>query len=1303
MSNDSGTKRSQTLEEKRALLARHLAKRSQQADSYPLSYAQRRIWLLQQINADSYAYNMSTAVRLTGAIEIPILEQSANLLAERHENLRTRLRYQDGQPIQEVRPALLTAISVVDILAHQGAASPETTLENLIRQEVQRPFDLENEPLFRLFLFRLSQHEHVFLLTMHHLISDGWSLGLFFRELGQTYNALLDGRQPQLPPLSMQYGDFVNWQIRQFDDRHLLPQLEYWSKQLKNCSSLLLLPTDRPRPNVQTFAGTRSPLTISVSVTQKIRKLSEQQGLTLFMTLLAAFNVLLYRYTAQEDIVVGSPIAGRNRKEAENLIGFFVNTLALRTDLSGNPGFIELMQRVRKVALGAYRNQDLPLEKLVEEVLESRDLSHNPLFQTMFGLQNIPPPVLLITDVGSSPFQVKWHTSKVDLSVMLQETDGGLEGFIEYNTDLFDQATIEAFGEHFSELLNSIVSNPECPVATLNILPQREKNKLVFDWNRNARDFPDDICLHQMFERQVELRAGADALTFQQHHLSYAELNQRSNKLARYLQSLGVGPGVLVALSMERSLELIIAIFGIMKAGGAYVPLDPGYPPDRLLFMLDDSQSKILLTQSSLLHELPEHHAQPVCLDSEWQAVEQLDDSNLDIEVSRDDLAYVIYTSGSTGKPKAVMVSHAGISNLSHEQTRVFKVGPESRVLQFSSISFDASVFEIVMALTHGAVLCMGDRDSISIGPNLIEFLFEQRISIVTLPPSALLNMPADALPDLRTITVAGEACPESLVVKWSQGRQFFNLYGPTEATIWSTYEECLDTSRPPTIGRPISNVRAYVLDEHLQPVPAGVAGQLHIGGKSISKGYLNRPEMTREKFIPDPFSDNSGDVVYKTGDLVRFSKDGNIEFLGRIDHQVKIRGYRVELGEIEAVLNKHSNVLENAVIARDQDGDKRLLAYVVLSADTSWDELKAYLRAQLLEHMVPTIFVKMERLPLNQSGKVDRNELPEPTGERQLASEFVAPADRVETELSEIWKALLQLDSVGIRDNFFDIGGHSLLVVQMHARIREKFDTPISIVELFQYPTIETLAKRMQLSSQESGEAIVSQAIVRSQPGLTHGSEPIAIIGMSGRYPDAGNTGELWNNLKQGKESLRVFSDAELRASGVDEDLLRDPDYVRAGIVLDDIDMFDASFFGFTPREAQITDPQQRVFMECAWEAMESGGYTSSKCDAVVGVFSGVSQNKYLWGLMNDAEVQDATTEYQLQLVNDKDFLPTRISYKLNLKGPSVNVQTACSTSLVSIHMACQSLQRNECDMALAGGVSIGVPQKSRLPVSTR
>lgn len=1285
----------QTLVEKRALLARLLARESQRTKVFPLSYAQKRIWLLNQIGNTSHAYNMSSGVRLSGTVEITFLQQSLNQLVERHDILRTTFKSVDGQPVQEVRSGFEVDITVVDVSAGPEREDPETAMNNHVRQEMQRPFDLENGPLFRLFLLRMSSHEQVLLLTMHHIISDGWSLGLFFKELGQLYDAFKDGRPSPLAPLQEQYADFIAWQTRRFGDEHLQPQFEYWRKQLKNTPSLLQLPIDRPRPGIQTFAGTRQPVSFSQSITRHIKQLSQQQGLTLFMTLLAAFNVLLYRYTAQEDIVVGSPIAGRNRKEDENMIGFFVNTLTLRSDLSGNPTFIDLMQRVREVALGAYKNQDLPFEKLVEEVLVDRSLSHNPLFQTAFALQNIPAPLLEISDAEATPLEIQWQTSKVDLSLMLQETGHGLEGFIEYNTDLFDQATVKAFGEHYAELLNSIVSNPRCPISRLRILPKQERHKLIYAWNRTSRQFPDDICFHQLFERQAENRPDAIAVTFNRQQLTYSELDRRANRLARYLRSLGVGANFLVAVSMERSLDMIVAVLGIMKAGGAYVPLDPGYPRERLIYMLEDSQANILLTQTGLLNDLGEHVAHAVCLDDEWETIEQEAASEPGVMVSLDDLAYVIYTSGSTGKPKAVMVPHRGISNLSHEQTRLFDVGPDSRVLQFSSLSFDASVFEIVMALTHGAVLCMGDRDSISVGQNLFDFLIEHRITIVTLPPSALLNLPPGDLPELRTITVAGEACPESLVSKWARGRQFFNLYGPTEATIWSTYEECRDQARPPTIGRPISNVKAYILDPELEPVPTGVAGELHIGGKSVTRGYLNRPELTRAKFIPDPFSDSEGEIVYKTGDLARYRKDGNIEFLGRIDHQVKIRGFRVELGEIESVLNRHPAVAENCVVAWDDNQDKRLVAYVVLKQSASWDELKAHLRERLLEHMVPAVFVKLDRLPVNQSGKVARNELPIPTLDRQVNQDFVAASNEVEEELARIWQELLHLDSVGIRDNFFDLGGHSLLAVQMHARIKEKFTTPISIVDLFQYPTIETLSRRLQLSGGESAASLSRDGEQKPQNRNIHTAEPIAIIGMSGRYPDAKNTAELWLNLEQGKESLTIFTDDELRASGVDEDLLKDPDYVKAGVVLDDIDLFDASFFGFTPREAQITDPQQRIFLECAWETMESAGYVSSKCDSVIGVFAGVSQNRYLWGMMNDAELLESTSEYQMHLVNDKDFLPTRISYKLNLSGPSVNVQTACSTSLASIHMACQSLQRYECDMVLSGGVSIGVPQK--------
>lgn len=1037
----------------------------------PLSYGQQRLWFLNRLNPDSPVYNIPAAFRLEGRLDIASLERALNAIIERHEILRTSFETVDGQPLQIVSPSIHFKIPQTD-LSHLPESEREAEARKLATEDAWLPFDLKRSPLLRARLLKLGESEHVALFTLHHIISDGWSSGVFLSELAALYKPFSDDAPPELPGLPIQYADFAQWERDWAQSGGLDAQLSYWKQQLEGCPSLLELGPARPRPPVQTNNGARQEARLSREIIEPLKELSRQQHVTLFTTLLAAFQTLLGKYSGQDDIIVGTPVANRSLVETEGLIGFFVNTLAMRTRLDGNPTFIDLIQRTREVTLGAYANQQLPFDKLVEELLPERNLSHSPLFQVLFDLQNVPQQPLKLAGLKPSILEFENSTTKFDLALSLQQQGDELGGTLQYNVDLFDSSTIARLLEHFRNLLVEIGANPQKRLSEFDVMNDAERRMVLSEWNRTDTDFSAEKCIHEIIEEQAARRPEATAVKFEQQELSYKDLNARANQLARHLRKLGLGPDQLAAVFMERSPEMIVAWLGILKAGAAYVPIDPAYPKERIAYMLADSNASALLTQKALAEFLSESNAQVICLDREENEFSSEDTSNLEINVTPDNLAYMIYTSGSTGKPKGALIAHRGLCNLSQAQMATFDLNETKRVLQFSSFSFDAATFEIVMALAVGATLCMATRDVLLPGASLMKLLADEAVTNITIPPSALTLLPAEALPDLKTIIVAGEACPPSLVARWADGRRFFNAYGPTETTVWATISECADGERKPNIGRPIDNTKTYILDSHFNPVPIGVPGELFISGAGLSRGYRNRPDLTARSFVPNPFGDQSGARLYKTGDLCRYSETGEIEFLRRADHQVKIRGFRIELEEIETLLAQPREVQAAAVIVReDEPGDKRIVAYVVPASEGEMQtgQLRSFLAERLPDYMIPSAFVVIESLPQTPNGKLDQKALPAPDQSRpDLNIPFFAPSTRAEETLASIWADALKLDLVGIDDNFFELGGHSLLAVKVHERISKAFSTDIPLLRLFQYPTVRTLARFLD-TEQES------------------------------------------------------------------------------------------------------------------------------------------------------------------------------------------------------------------------------------------
>lgn len=1043
---------------------------------FPISFAQQRLWFLNQLFTNNSFYNIFTALRITGSLNVAALEKTFNEIVRRHEVLRTNFRMIEGQPMQVIAPTLTIDLPIID-LRHLPSTAQEDEIQRIVRREQSHSFDLSCEALLRVLLLQQSS-ENILLLNLHHIICDGWSIGILIGEIGTLYTAFANHKPSPFEELPIQYADYTHWQQKWLQGEIIEAQINYWKQHLDKLS-VLNLPTDRTRPLKQTYQGKTQFIEIPKNLSKQLEKLSQSQGVTLFMTLLAAFKTLLCRYSQQEDIVVGSPIANRNRREVEQLIGFFVNTLVLRTNLGENPTFLELLSRVREVTLSAYAHQDLPFEKLVEQLHPERSLSHHPLFQVVFGLQNTPSQTLELAGLTLKQLEFENHSTKFDLEFQLWESSQGIKGQVVYSTDLFDDATITRMLGHFQTLLEGIVDNPQQHLCELPLVTANELQQLLVTWNNTQINYSKDLCIHQLFEAQVKQTPNAIALVFQTETLTYKELNDRANQLAHYLQKLGVKPDTLVGICLERSVAMIVGILGILKAGGAYLPLDPNYPSERLRWILEDTQASLLVTQLNLVSYFQgESYLEKysslqhlLCLDKDWQIINQESQENPTSRVTSYNLAYLIYTSGSTGTPKGVLVQHQGLGNLWQAQVHTFNLNNCSRVLQFASLSFDASIFEIIMALLTGARLYLATKESLLSGQTLIKLLRDNAITHITLPPSLLRILPEQELPALQTIISAGEACSPDIIKHWARKRQFCNAYGPTEATVCSTIAQ-ISNENDLSIGRPIFNTQIYILDSYLKPVPIGIPGELYIAGDGLARGYLNQPQLTSQQFIPNPFSNKAGARLYKTGDLATFKPDGNIKYLGRIDQQVKIRGFRIELSEIEAILKQHLSVKNAVVIVRESvPGHKSLVAYVVLnekqlSVVIGTDKpslLRKFLKEKLPEYMIPSAFFVLDSLPLTPNGKVNSHALKICESYHKIQEkELIAPRTSTESLLATIWTKLLNLESIGIYDNFFDLGGDSLLAVRLMSQIQEKFAQELPLSILFLNPTIESLANNL-------------------------------------------------------------------------------------------------------------------------------------------------------------------------------------------------------------------------------------------------
>jgi amino acid adenylation domain-containing protein len=1043
---------------------------------FPVSFAQQQLWFLDQLAPGSPVYNLPGNVLFKGRLDVRALERSLNEIVRRHEILHTNFQVVDGQPTQVVAPASALALPLTD-LQDLPQKKREAEVQRLSVEEGRRSFNLAHDALLRSRLLRLAEDEHVLLLTSHHIVSDGWSLGVFLRELVALYESLTNEKPSPLPELSIQYGDFAVWQRESLSDELLKSHLDYWQQQLGGELPLLELPFDHPRPPVQTAHGARQELCLDRSVTAALKALSYQTGTTLFTVLLSALKVLLYRYAGQTDIIIGTPVAGRNQTETENLIGLFMNTLVLRTELSGNPDFVEVLRRVREVTLAAYEHQDVPFEKLVEELQPERDLSRMPLFQVMFAFQNAPMPSLELSDVTLKLLEVDLGTAKFDLALNLSETSDSVNGYFEYNTDLFERETMARLSQHFQTLLQSIVSTPHSAIASLPLLTEHERQQQLREWNQTTHDYPTHT-LPQLFEAQVERTPDATALIFEEQQLSYRELNERANQVGHYLRKLGVVAESLVGLMMERSLEMVVSLLGILKAGGAYVPLDREYPPERLSYMIRESGCRVVMSKGEVADSLAVEGVSVVKVEEGGYREESRE--NPESNTWAENLAYVIYTSGSTGLPKGVAMQHSPLVNLIEWQHGGLKLSHEAKTLQISSLSFDASFNESFATWRSGGALILISEELRRDAERLLRLIVDQKVErlflpFVTLQQLAEAFVTSERLPvNVREVLSTAEQLHITQAIahmfKRLHGCTLYNEYGPSESHVVTAFTlsgSPDDWDALPPIGVPIANTQIYLLDRYLQPVLVGVPGELYIGGANLARGYLNQPAATAEKFIPNPFGDKPGARLYKTGDLARYLPDGNIKYLGRMDEQVKLRGFRVELGEVEAVLTEHDEVREAVVVAHGTTiGDKRLVAYIIAEheqAPPNTSELRAHLKKKLPEYMVPSAFVVLSEMPLTPSGKVDRRALPEPSHLRpEIESEYVAPRSTAEQLLAEMWARVLKLERVGIRDNFFEIGGHSLLATQLISHVRDVFRLELPLRRLFEEPTPEGLLKEI-------------------------------------------------------------------------------------------------------------------------------------------------------------------------------------------------------------------------------------------------
>ncbi len=1046
--------------------------------SMPVSHTQQRLWFLRQMDPSSSAYNVVSAIRMEGVLDVSALERAFDDLVQRHESLRTRFFAVDGAPRCGVETEAQVHLKVVDVSA-MAEASRDDQVQRVALETAREPFDLSRCPLLRVTLVRLTPDQHLLCVVVDHIVADGLSLAILFSELETLYRQYLSGKAASLPPLPVQYIDYVHWQREVLARGALDEHVAYWMQQLRGLPPVLALPTDRPRPRVQTHHGSRRLKLLPDTLVAELRTLARREGVTLYMVMLAAFEILLHRYSGEEDFAVGTAVGARDHPEVERVVGFFANNIVQRANLSGNPTGGELLARVRETALKAYAHQEMPFDLLVERVAPRRDLDHSPLFQVLFVLHSIAAPSPENGDVTSTVHELPLSTARFDLSVDVFDMADGIKVYFEYNTDLFDAATIDRMVDHYANLLGGLAADPQARVRSLPIVSAAEAQALITQRRGASLPPTPETTVHALFEAQARRTPGAVAVCMDDSELSYSELNARANRLAHHLISLNVGSESLVGVWMERSIDMIVAMLAVLKAGGAYVPLDPAFPRDRIEFMMTDAALAVVLTQSHLLGTLTPGGPVPVALDTEAPRLAALPADAPGVDVGPDTLAYVIYTSGSTGRPKGVQIEHGAVVNFLRSMHREPGIGADDRLVSVTTLSFDIAGLEIFGPLTAGGSVVLASRATALDGQRLATLLETAQATILQATPATWRLLLDSSWTGVRAsgglkMLCGGEALPRELAERLvSLPGELWNLYGPTETTIWSTLSRVRDTIRPIAIGRPIAETSVHVLEPSGLPAPIGVAGELCIGGAGVARGYRNQPELTAEKFVTLQLGDGAPERVYRTGDLARLRSDGQLEFVGRRDQQVKLRGFRIELEEIETVLATHPGLRHCVVAVReDTPGDQRLVAYVVPTEVTPFEAeaARATLRATLPEYMIPNLFVELDALPLTPNGKVDRKALPAPRTQAAPTNVPDALMSPTQQRVAASWRELLGVERVGLHDNFFDIGGHSLLLVKLQVRLQRDFSVALPLVELFQHTTVQAQAERLGSTATDDG-----------------------------------------------------------------------------------------------------------------------------------------------------------------------------------------------------------------------------------------
>jgi amino acid adenylation domain-containing protein len=1315
---------------------------------YPLTAMQKRLYFLQQIDLMSTAYNLSQFAVLEGDLEKNQWEETFKELLQRHEGLRTSFKMFEGEFIQLIHEKVEFEIQYLSRKKaqkitkkeynHTGrySRSQEQGVEDCINQFL-RPFELSHPPLLRVGLLELGKFRHLLMVDIHHIITDGISQTILI----QNFMDLYSGKE--LPSLQLQYKDFSQWQNNEKQKKAIKNQQEFWVKQFQEEIPILNTPTDYPRPAKRSFEGSTVSFEINEKETSALYHLALEKEVTLYMLLIAIINILLSKVSGQEDIVIGTPIANRIHSDIEQIIGLFVNTIALRNNPTGDKTFTLFLEDVKKRTLNCFANQDYPFEELVENLSIKRDLSRNPLFDVMFFFQNMAPVYLEIPKLRLITYDFPGKTARFDFIWTALEIDKKIHFVVEYSTILFKKETIERFIGYFKQIVLTVIKMPEIKLSGTDILSVEEKRRLMNGFNRTEQAYPGDNNAHELFEVQAERTPDHTILVGQipnkaappayyEISITYRELDNRSNQLAYYLKEKGVQTDTIVGLMVERSVEILVTLLGILKAGGAYLPIDADYPEERIRYMLSDSGARILLTteytEREFINNIPVSPVNIVFTPVPQAFKIPLKDTALrsfsaPVPPMVPPMAYVIYTSGSTGNPKGVMIEHRSLMNFTVGMTHIIDFQSRDKVLSLTTISFDIFGLESLVPLAVGTAVVIGSREEQLDVEAAVKNIRRQQVTILQVTPSRLAVLisatsSTAALKSLKYLLVGGEALPGYLLEKAriiTRGK-IYNLYGPTETTIWSTAKD-LTGRAPLDIGKPIANTLVFLLDRYLELVPIGAAGELYIGGDGLARGYLNRPGLTNDKFlivndkikIKNEIKRAPGrkrQKIYRTGDLARWLWNGNIEFLGRIDHQVKIRGFRVEPSEIKKMLVQHPDITEAVVTSRKSFSITNigkeykpysLWAYFVAEKDFSVPDLREYLAARLPGYMIPTYFVKLKSIPLTHSGKIDWKALDANGVKLGTGFEYSAPTSDIEKIIAQTWKEVLHVDRLGVNDNFFDLGGNSLKVMELSSKLSKVLKKEIPVIRLFEHSTIKALAAYLkeEYGTKNIIKTAVREKIARKNAEYNHSKE-IAIIGISCRFPGAKNIEEFWNNLKEGKETISFFLDEELLNAGVDPGLLNNPNFVNAASIISNKEFFDAHFFSYTPTEAELLDPQIRIFHECSWEAFEDSGIVPEFYDGLIGVYAGASQNLGWEARASLSGRSSSFGEYAASQLTGIRYLCMRLSYNLNLKGPSIAVQTTCSTSLAAIHMACQALLKGECDIALAGGVTVSSEKKS-------